>query len=197
MPHAAETLRSGCCRSGVVPSEGHRRDPLEMTLAKCNVNSCREGGKQAKSPLELALAQGAAEPGVIISQQCAGPLSALTAPDLQAAPRNAAADVLQMLHRHVAIICQQYKSPLCPLALRHTRGCVGSVGNAPPGAESCHPVSSPLERSNSPSLSPLNLVEDVTPVFFYNGCSPSLRSGFCAPVAQSSQDEGCFHDWSG
>lgn len=107
-----------------MPSEGHRRDPLEMSLAKCNVNSCREWGKQAKSPLELALAQGAAEPGVIISQQCAGPLSALTAPDLQAAPRNAAADVLQMLHRHVAIICQQYKSPSCALWPSDTHGAV-------------------------------------------------------------------------
>lgn len=128
MPHAAETLRSGCCRSGVVPSEGHRRDPLEMSLAKCNVNSCREGGKQAKSPLELAVAQGAAEPGVIISQQCAGPLSALTAPDLQAAPRNAAADVLQMLHRHVAIICQQYKSPPVPSGPQTHTGLCGFHG---------------------------------------------------------------------
>lgn len=39
-----------CCRSEVVPSEGHRVDLLEMSLAKCNSNSCREGESQGKRP---------------------------------------------------------------------------------------------------------------------------------------------------
>lgn len=42
---------SGCCRSEVFPSEGHRLDLLEMSLAKCNIKSCREREKQGGKAL--------------------------------------------------------------------------------------------------------------------------------------------------
>lgn len=73
--------------------------------------AAERGKNRKKSPLEFTLKHGAVKPGVIISQQCFGPLSGLTAPGLQAALLNAAADLLEMLNRHIAIICQQYNSP--------------------------------------------------------------------------------------
>lgn len=89
------------------------RCPLQNVMSTAAER--RKTGK--KGPLEFTLKYGAVKPDVIISQQCFGPLSGLTASGLQAALLNAAADLLQMLSRDIAIICQQYKSPLLPSGL--------------------------------------------------------------------------------
>lgn len=163
----------------VVSSEGHRRDLLETSLPKCNANSCREGKKWGeKAPLEFTHKHDAVKPGVIISQQCLGPLSGLTALGLQAALLNVAADLLRMLNRHTAIICQQYNSSLLPSGLQthmlmcgfHERWSFPASGSRglPMSVFTTESLDDErtLERSNCPSQSPLNLVADVIAIFF-------------------------------
>jgi len=90
------------------------RHPLQNVMS----TAAERGRNRKKSPLEFTLKHSAVKPGVIINQQCFTTLSALMAPGLQAALLNAAADLLQMLNRHIAIICQQYNSPLLPSGLQ-------------------------------------------------------------------------------
>lgn len=101
-----------------MPSEGQRLDLLETLLQNVKSAAAERGKNRKKAPLEFTLKHGEVKPGVIISQQCFRPLSALTAPGLPAALLNAADDLLQMFHRHIAIICQQYNSPLLPSGLQ-------------------------------------------------------------------------------
>lgn len=91
---------------------------LSYSLQNVMSTAAERGKNRKKGPLEFTLKHGAVKPGVIISQQCFGPLSGLTAPGLQAALLNAADDLLEMLNRHIAIICQQYNSLLLPSGLQ-------------------------------------------------------------------------------
>lgn len=150
------------------------RCPLQNGMS----TAAERGKNRKKSPLEFTLKHGAVKPGVIISQQCFGPLSGLTAPGLQAALLNAAADLLQMLNRHISIICQQYNSPLLPSGLQtHMVMCGFHEKWSTPASGSIEvPMlvsmteslddKHTLERSNCPSQSPLNLVADVIAIFF-------------------------------
>lgn len=66
------------------------RYPLQNVMS----TAAGGGGNRKKRPSEFTLTHGAVEPSVIISQQCFGPLSGLTAPGLQAALLNADDDLL-------------------------------------------------------------------------------------------------------